>query len=159
GYSLIYNLDLSERITATATAYYNEFSRNWFKLSGGNTYVAQANASDATAQAILDGIQDVTGLNYKHNNRSYESKGVELNFAIDLDSHQLHVGGRSHEDEVDRFQPVDIYDQINGELVYQQTNLPGSGDNRVEQAEALAFWITDSWQLSGAFNLNLTLRY
>ena len=159
GFSLVYSVDLHDRVTATASAYRNDFTRDWFKLDGGNTYIARANAGDAAAQAILDGAADVAGLRYKHNNRAYESKGIEVNVAVDLDSHQLNIGVRDHEDEVDRYQPVEIYDQLGGELVYQRVVLPGSGDNRVEQSEALTFWVTDSWQLTEALNLNLALRH
>ncbi len=159
GYSLIYSRDLTDAITATATAYYNDFARNWFKLGGGGALISAANGGDASAQAKLDGTLDVAGLGYKHNNRAYTSKGLDLNFTIDLDSHSVDLGVRAHEDEVDRFQPVEIYDQVNGSLVFQRVNLPGSGDNRVEQSEALTFWITDSWQVSEALTVNLALRH
>lgn len=159
GFSLVYGLDLSDRVTATATAYYNEFTRDWFKLGGGGKIVAAANAGDATAQGILDGIVDATGLNYKHNNRSYESQGIELNFAIDMGAHQLKIGGRAHEDEMDRFQPVEVYDQINARLMFQNVIQPTGSNNRLEEAEALSFWVTDSWQMNDVLNLNLALRY
>ncbi|MEQ9568529.1 MAG: TonB-dependent receptor, partial [Pseudomonadales bacterium] len=113
GYSLTYNLMLDESTTLTAMAYHNEFSRDWFKLGGGSAIIDAANAGDSNAQAILDGSADTSGLGYKHNNRSYESSGVELNLTTAIGTHQLEVGGRIHEDEMDRFQPVEIYDQVN----------------------------------------------
>lgn len=158
GFSLIYSRDLSDTVTATATAYYNEFTRDWFKLGGGGSLISAANGGDADAQAILDGTMDAFGLGYKHNNRSYVSKGIDLNFSIDLDSHTVNLGMRAHEDEVDRFQPVEIYDQINGSLVFQQINQPGSSDNRVEQSEAMVLWVTDNWEISDSFTMNLSLR-
>lgn len=159
GYSLVYSLDLTNRITATATGYYNEFTRDWFKLGGGGSIVAAANGGNATAQGILDGAVDATGLAYKHNNRTYESRGVELNFAIDLDDHQVQIGGRSHKDDMDRFQPVELYDQINGSLVFQGLVEPTGSDNRLEEADALAFWVTDTWQVTDALRVNLALRH
>lgn len=159
GYSAVYNLDLTDTVRMTATGYYNEFSRNWFKLSGGSSLINAANAGDANAQGILDGTVDVAGLTYKNNDREYESYGFELNFAVDLDEHQINVGGRAHEDEVDRLQPVDVYDQVSGQLVYVNTNPISSSDNRVEDAEALSFWLTDNWQVTDALALNLFLRY
>jgi Fe(3+) dicitrate transport protein len=159
GYSLVYSLDLTDRITATATGYYNEFTRDWFKLGGGGSVIDAANDGDATAQGILDGTVDISGLEYKHNNRSYESKGVELNFAIDLDDHQVQIGARSHEDEMDRFQPVELYDQVNGSLVFQGLLQPTGSNNRLEEADALAFWMTDTWQVTDALRVNLALRY
>lgn len=159
GYNLTYRLALSERVKASAVAYHNEFARNWFKLSGGGSLVSAANAGDAFAQGVLDGSEDIAGLSYKNNNREYESRGLELNFDIDLGAHQLAIGGRSHRDEMDRFQPQDIYDQIGGELVFARTILPTGSNNRLEKADALSFWALDSWQVNDALSVNLALRY
>ena len=159
GFSLRYSLDVTDYVTVSALAYHNEFSRDWFKLGGGSAYISAANAGDAFAQGVLDGSQDVAGLGYKHNNRSYESTGLEVNLAIELDGHNLELGARDHQDEMDRYQPVEIYDQINGDLVYQQTVLPTGGDNRLEEADALSLWATDHWQVNDDLLLHLSLRY
>ncbi|MEH6584605.1 MAG: TonB-dependent receptor [Halioglobus sp.] len=159
GYNLTYRLALGEQVSMTAIAYYNEFSRDWFKLSGGGSYIDGANAGDEFSQGVLDGTEDVAGLKYKHNNRDYESQGVDLNFDVDLGAHQLALGGRVHKDEMDRFQSSDYYDQVDGELVYVSTKAPSGSDNRLEKADALSFWAIDSWQLNDALNLNLALRY
>ncbi len=159
GYSLTYQLELGDRTTLTAVGYHNVFARNWFKLDGGGSLVNAANAGDANAQAILNGTADRVGLRYKHNSRDYQSTGLELNALFDLAAHSLNLGGRIHQDESDRFQPVEIYNQINGILVFQGINQPGSSDNRVESVDAFSFWITDSWQFNNALNINLALRY
>lgn len=159
GFSLAYGVVLNERLTATAIVYHNEFNRNWFKLGGGGDYVEDANGGDVTAQGILDGTVDASGLNYKHNSRAYESSGLELNLAADLGGHQLAIGARTHEDEMDRFQPTEVYDQLNGQLVFQNVIQPGGSNNRLEGADALSFWITDTWQAGHALKLNLALRY
>ncbi len=159
GYSLTYRLALTDSIDMTAIAYRNEFSRNWFKLSGGGSLIDAANAGDADAQAVLDGTRDITGLSYKNNNRAYTSEGVDLNFDIDFGQHQLALGGRLHEDDMDRFQPVEIYDQIDGQLVQTGVVPPTGGNNRFETAEATTFWAVDTWQVSEALKLNLALRY
>ncbi|MEX2489514.1 MAG: TonB-dependent receptor [Pseudomonadales bacterium] len=159
GYSIAYTRDLSPIVSVTATGYYNEFFRDWFKLAGGGTLVDLANNGDATAQAVLDGTADIAGLNYKHNNRSYESYGLDVNVVVDLDTHQLNIGARTHWDEMDRFQPVEAYDQVDGELVFRNVIDPTGGDNRVEEADALSFWVTDRWQVTQDLALNLLLRY
>ena len=159
GYNVVYRLALTDTVNMSATGYYNEFSRDWFKLSGGGDLIDAANAGDAFAQGVLDGTQDISGLKYKHNSRDYESRGMELNFDVDLGAHQLALGGRVHQDEMDRFQPVDYYDQINGELIYTGTVRPSGSDNREEKADANSLWAVDSWQLTDALNLNLALRY
>ena len=35
GYNLVYRLALTDNIDMSVTGYYNEFSRDWFKLDGG----------------------------------------------------------------------------------------------------------------------------
>ncbi|MEH6588792.1 MAG: TonB-dependent receptor [Halioglobus sp.] len=159
GYNLTYRLALTDTVAMTAIAYRNEFSRDWFKLSGGGSFVSDANAGDDYAQGVLDGTEDVTGLKYKHNNRDYVSEGVDLNFDLDLGAHSLALGGRVHHDEMDRFQPSDYYDQVDGELIYVNSSDPSGSDNRLEKADALSFWAIDSWQLNDALNVNLALRY
>lgn len=159
GVNLRYGFRVSEDLSLTVTAYQNDFSRDWFKLSGGNSFVNAANAGDQTAQAVLDGTGDAFGLGYKHNNRDYVSRGVEFNIDHTLGAHKLSYGVRVHEDEMDRYQPVDLYDQINGELVLSGRVEPTGSDNRLEDAEALSAWVIDAWQLTSALNLNLALRY
>ncbi len=159
GSNLRYSLDLSDQVTATATGYFNEFARNWFKLDGGSAFVEAANAGDPDARAILEGTRDVSGINYKNNNRAYKSYGVALNLDIELGDHRVELGGRTHDDEMDRFQPIDIYDQVNGDLVFQEVVPPTGSNNRFETGEALSFWVTDAWQASSALRVNLALRY
>ena len=159
GFSLLYRLALTDAIALTATGYYNEFSRDWFKLGGGSSFINDANAGDAQAQGVLDGTVDALGLQYKHNARDYESRGVDVNVDIDLGTHQLALGGRLHHDEMDRFQPVEYFDQIDGELVFAGSKAPGGSNNRLEEADAISFWAVDSWQINDALNLNLALRY
>ncbi len=159
GIQFVYSRELSESVNATATLYQNKFNRNWFKLSGGGSLIDDANNGDATAQGILDGDIDTTGLNYKNNNRAYESSGIEMNFDVDMGLHRLAIGARLHEDEMDRFQPVDVYNQVNGSLVFQSVTAPTGSNNRIEKAEATTLWITDDWQVSEKLNVNLSLRY
>lgn len=159
GYNLVYRLRLADNVNMTATGYYNEFARDWFKLSGGGSLIEAANDGDAFAQGVLDGSEDFQDLAYKHNNREYESRGIELNFDVALGSHQLALGGRIHEDEMDRFQPVEYYDQVNGELVFTGIKQPTGSDNRLEKADATSLWVVDAWQVTDALNLNLALRW
>ncbi len=154
-----YSIDLSESLSATALVYRNNFHRDWFKLDGGSTLIDAANNGDATAQGILDGTVDRSGLRYKHNNRYYESESVELNFALSMQDHQIQFGARSHADEVDRYQEVELYDQVNGALQYRNTLLPGASDNRVGSSEAISLWLVDQWQVSQRLSLNAALRY
>ena len=156
---LSYRIELADNLTASVIAYDNRFKRDWFKLSGGSSYINAANAGDSLAQGILAGDEDVIGLNYKHNNRSYFSRGLELGLAYKRGNHDIDVGARFHEDEVDRFQPVELFDQLNGRLVFDQVVQPGSSDNRVGTSDAASLWLVDSWQASDDLLLTAALRY
>ena len=158
-FSILHKIALNDDMTLSTTVYRNEFARDWFKLSGGGNYINLANAGDATAQGILDGTTDVNGLKYKHNNREYYSQGLELNLDWALGQHALQIGGRVHEDEVDRFQIVENYNQVSGSLVFDSITQPGSSDNRIGSADALSLWIQDDWQITEQLNTVLSLRY
>lgn len=159
GYSLHYSFALTDNLQVSALGYHNRFVRDWFKLDGAGALIDAANAGDATAQGVLDGTVDTTGLRYKHNQRRYESSGVELNVDYSIGAHALALGGRLHHDEMDRFQPEEIFDQVNGELVFVAIDEPTGGDNRIEEADAISLWLTDDWSLTDALSLNLALRY
>jgi len=156
---LSYRIELTDNLSASAVAYDNQFKRDWFKLSGGSQYINAANAGDTFAQAILNGEQDVLDLSYKHNNRSYFSRGVELGLAYTLGSHDIDFGVRVHEDEVDRFQPTEKFDQLDGQLVFNRIVLPGSSNNRIGSSDATSLWLVDGWQATDDLLVTAALRY
>ena len=157
--SLTWDWQLGAEVALATTVYRNEFHRDWFKLSGGGGLVEAANNGDSDAQAVLDGERDAFGLSYKHNNRRYVSEGVQTNLDWQWGEHTFALGARYHEDEVDRFQPTERYDQINGELILRGVIEPNASNNRLQTAEALSFWVTDAWQISDALRLDLALRH
>ena len=71
----------------------------------------------------------------------------------------MSLGARYHQDEVDRLQPTEKYDQIDGNLLYRGTTNPSSSNNRIQEADALALWVTDAWVVSDALRLDLALRH
>ncbi len=159
GLSLTHDIDWSDRVRMTTTLYRNEFARNWFKLGGGSAFIDDANQGGATAQRILRGEEDVADLTYRNNNREYVSEGVQTELSMDFGDHWLRAGARYHQDEMDRFQPDDIYDQVNGSLVYQDTIQPTGSNNRFEDAKAWSFWVADEWYVNDRLTANLLLRY
>ena len=159
GYIIRYSVDPSDNLTITTTGYLNKFARDWFKLSGGGKLVNLANEGDAEANGILNGSVDKSSLKYKHNNRSYESRGIAVSFDLDLDAHQLSTGIRAHKDKMDRYQPTDYYDQISGALSYISTTPPSGSNNRLEDAKASTIWIVDEWTANENLKLNMALRY
>ena len=163
GANLRYLLQLNPQLSLTTTAYYNKFKRDWFKvdkIDGGSfgSVIDAANNGDLNAQGILDGNVDAD-ISIKHNNREYLSKGIQLVADWTLADHQLQGGIRYHEDDVDRFQPTEVYRQTSGELIFNAINDPSSSNNRVEKAEALALHVMDVWRVTEALELTLGLHY
>jgi len=163
GANLRYLAKFNEQFSLTTTAYYNKFKRDWFKvdkIDGGSfgSIIDAANVGDQNAQDILDGIADAE-ISIKHNNREYLSKGVQLVADWTIADHQLQGGMRYHEDNVDRFQPAEVYQQTSGEMIFDSISNPSSSNNRVEEAEALALHLMDVWSVTDALELTLGLRY
>ena len=159
GYLLSYTYEVSDSISLNTKMYRNEFARDWWKISGVGKLVNAANDGDLVAQGILDGSVDKEGMKYKHNNRSYTSEGFQVELDVNAGLHNLSVGFRSHEDDMDRFQPQDVYNQTEGMLVYDYTISPSGSNNRLEDSEAISFWVMDNWQINDRLLLNLALRY
>ncbi|MDY0007971.1 MAG: TonB-dependent receptor, partial [Spongiibacteraceae bacterium] len=156
----------SDTLALTTTVYRNEFERAWYKLDriagqGLASVISDANNGVGSALAILEGTADVANIRIKDNARDYYGEGIqfELNgrFTTGELRHEWLAGARWHEDEADRFQIVDVFDQVNGSLVFQNRIQPGSSDNRIEEAEALSLWLEDRIS-AGDLELTLSLR-
>lgn len=165
--SLQHNIVFNEQFSLHSTVYQNEFARDWFKVASADgdsigDLISDANNGDANARDILHGDQDVSNVQIKHNNREYEARGVqsELNGRFNLAGveHELVAGARFHQDEVDRFQPIEVYDQQNGSLVYNSTTQPTGSNNRIEEADALSAWLVDRVYIDDVI-LTGSLRY
>jgi len=159
GYNLTYSHEIDDSKDFTVTAYKNYYQRDWFKVAKGGNYIDAVNGGDASQQGILDGATDVAGLTYKHNNRAYESEGIQANLNFVVDNHDIDFGVRKHKDNMNRFQPQDKYDQVSGAYVYQSTVTPSGSNNRFEEADATTLFISDAWQVNDATLVNAVLRY
>ena len=159
GLNLSYQNYISDAAQLFVTAYRNEFARDWFKLSDGGDFVSAANQGDPQAQAVLDGRADYAGVEVKHNNRSYLSQGLQANIDWTLNAHQFALGARAHQDTVDFDQPVEVYNQLDGQLVYQRSIAPLNGNLRYDKADALSLWLVDSWSASDRLTVDMALRY
>lgn len=152
-------IQLSERLSLGTSAYYNDFSRNWYKVSkiGGKSLgsggIELAAAFDETA--TTDGL----AVDIKANNRAYLSKGIQTVLDADFNKHQVKFGARYHEDEMDRFQWVDKYSlDSNYEMSLTSAGLPGTDSNRIDSAEAFALFVHDEYTLDNLI-INAGLRY
>ena len=167
-------LGLSKNLDITTTVYRSEFNRNWYKLdkvvtdNGQNTVKISSLLDDPLANT--EGFGIVTGslssaddaLKVKANNRSYYSQGVQtaINYQLDTKkiSHDVELGVRVHQDQVDRFQWVDGYKMDDGVMMLTSKGVPGTESNRIETTDALATYLQYKW---GYDNLTIIpgLRY
>lgn len=159
-FQLNHLIKLSERFSVGTSAYYNDFSRNWYKTSKVNG--DSLSKGGVTTAALFDqGTlgDDAITVDIKANNRGYISKGIQSTLDIDANDHQVKLGIRFHQDEMDRFQWVDQY-SLDSTYQMTQTNAgaPGSDSNRIDSAEALALYVQDEYTV-GDFIINAGLRY
>jgi Fe(3+) dicitrate transport protein len=168
GVNLSYVVQPREDLTLNVVGYYNEYQRDWFKVDkidgeSLTNVIADANAGNTDVIDYLHGDADVNNIQIKHNNRKYKARGLQGELSWDFESlqlsHQLIAGARYHRDHMDRFQPVETFDQVNGSLVYQSTSTPSGSNNREEYGEAYSAWLLDTIAMRDDIDLTLALRY
>lgn len=141
-------------LDVTTTLYRTEFKRDWFKLDrvrateAGDRISIGSVLDDpdvyAAEYAILRGqtSSNANALEVKHNNRSYNARGVQSTVGVRFEggaaAHDVEVGIRYHEDQIDRFQWVDLFQMADGVMEQTVFGTPGTESNRIERAKALA---------------------
>lgn len=165
-----HHIKLSDRFTLGTTAYFNEFSRNWYKTSKVNGLsLSKFDENDPLKRTGIDYAaafdngsftSDEISVDVKANSRDYESKGIQTVLDADFGAHQVKFGARYHEDEMDRFQWVDTYtlDNTAYEMTLTEAGIHGADSNRIDSAEAVALFVHDEYTV-GDFIINAGLRY
>jgi len=154
---LTHYIEPSDNIDITTVGYYNEFSRDWFKLDDLDfgegrfrpTAVFENPDEYEDVLAVFRGeansIDDA--LQLRHNDRSYESWGIQTVMGIEFDSgsasHEIEIGLRWHEDYEDRLQNRENFKMQNGLLIRTSVDPIGSQGNRVGKAQAFAAFVQD----------------
>ena len=154
-YQLNYAYRFGAGYELLATAYLNDFHRNWYKASKvSESYLEQYSEFEANPTA-----QGIEGIAIKANNRDYQAKGIQSELHIPAGNHYITVGMRYHEDKMDRFQWQDEY-TLNQDLSMTLTErgVPGSDSNRVDSATARTLFIQDEWTLD-ALVISAGLRF
>ncbi len=152
-------IQLSDRFTLGSSAYYNDFSRNWYKVNkvGGESLGSGGIELAAAFDENTNG--ESLSVEIKANNRDYNSKGIQTVLDADFNDHQVRFGARYHEDDMDRFQWVDQYELTsNYDMTLSSAGVPGTDSNRIDSAEALALFVHDEYTV-GNFIINAGLRY
>lgn len=156
-----------------ATAYYNRFNRNWYKLdhvstnpmpgadSRGRIALGRTSLHSALLMPAELGVIQGTSpgtIGVKANSRDYYSYGLQFAGQYDFTTgdidHTLTGGVRLHRDRVRRAQWVDIYGSDgSGGYTLQRAGTKGEEANRRQQTDAVAVFVEDSMKIG-----NLTLR-
>ena len=153
---LRYTIIPAPRLEITATAYYNKFHRDWFKLRATGEDLL-----DPARLAVLKG--EAAGvLDYRHNNRNYYLGGMETNLYFDLQagriSHILELGVRYHEDQIRQNQTdVSFLQDGAGNITDRMEGVPGGGGNRKQNSGSVAIFAQDKIE-TGRLTLTPGLR-
>jgi Fe(3+) dicitrate transport protein len=154
-FALTHQLDFSKSLRITTNAYYNGFSRNWYKLNDivyndskvGISDILEAPNEFPDYFSIINGTSnsDDDALLLKANNRDYYSKGIQTKLDYHWSGnqvfHDLEIGARYHYDEEDRFQWVDGYNISSGVMNLTSKGQPGTDANRISSAKAFASYL------------------
>lgn len=151
--SLKHIVDFTPETRASTTAYFNDFTRSWYKIhdvnaGDGNTSLSEALGDPASPElAVLRG-QRQGSFRVRNNNREYRAYGVQTFIEHDFETgaldHRAELGIRLHEDYEDRFQEQDTFNQnAFGGIERIDFGRPGSQDNRRGTATALAVSLRD----------------
>jgi Fe(3+) dicitrate transport protein len=144
-----------EFLDVTTTLYRTDFSRNWYKLQSVQQHIDSASVGIddilADPQSFSNEYQVVSGntgsfqnnvLAVRANNREYYARGVQtvlgLRFEGPTFNHDIELGIRVHEDQMDRFQWEDDYRLLEGTMRLIDPGVPGTQSNRIETANAVA---------------------
>jgi len=162
-FSMRYQAQFDNGLSFAVVGYRTDFARDWFKLDRIDPDGSGA-ASSVSISSILsdpinhsDAFEVILGetgfvsaddaVLIKHNNRDYYAEGVQFQLSGETDlagtNHLWRAGLRLHEDEMDRFQWRERFRMDNGTLVRTTLDVPGSDSNRIDSAEATAFFIQD----------------
>ena len=151
-FMVTHKIDVSKFLRITSNAYYNDFSRNWYKLNdvvfGGEkvkiSKILKAPQNYPSYMDIINGTSDsdANAFVLKANNRSYLSKGIQTKLDFHWDNanvfHDVEIGLRYHYDDEDRFQWKDGYSITDGQMNLTSEGAPGSDANRISKAAAFA---------------------
>lgn len=168
---LTYSAAFEDGPEFSATAYSNNHQRAWFKTEGLDpdgsasaeefsrtswfNVVQAVNRGDSIGsltpvelQVTLDGADTAPGsIQLRNNAREYFSRGIQFGLDWDLQtgeaSHELRMGLRFHEDEEDRLQRNSNYHLEGGRMVLDDFGLLGNAGNRIQEAQAMAFFVHD----------------
>lgn len=160
---LTHSLDFGRGWRWTNRAYMTRFQRNWYKAdqaAGGSGewiklggFLGEGQMEGPASEALRVFRGETEGqVRLKANNRLYHSRGLESKVRWKGDWRgwrELEASLRHHGDGMDRFQWVDDWEMVSGQLVSPDRGVPGSESNRIEWSTATAGHVRGRWAASG----------
>ena len=152
---LKYFVEPSDNLNLQFAGYYNSFARDWYKIrKAGGQSIHKVLANPGAYASAFDNLRlrGTGDLGIRSNNRSYDSYGAQANANYTLQAgnitHDLKFGARLHHDSIRRFQRDDkIIIGEKGKAPSVVRGIPGSGGNRLQEADALSLWLEDEIKL------------
>ena len=165
-FSLTNSIQFNKNSNAALVIYRNDFKRNWYKLSkvNGTSIGSLLSVGNLHKNYSYLSSKETENDAYqiKANNRKYYSQGIQIvsNLKPNISSHNLMIGLRIHEDQMDRFQKVDKYGMQNSILKLTTNGIWGVGskNNRLDKATSSAFFIEDQFSFN-KFIITAGIRY
>ena len=161
-YYLRYLKEINDTTKLTATIFSNEFNRDWYKISkvNGSSVGTGILGSDNNV-SVLKGEADGT-IVYKHNDRTYETQGIQANLDFEVGSHALDLGFRYINDDY-TYNPgytEDTYSMstVTGLSLASSTGPKDTGNDTYMESDALEIYLLDEFSL-GALTLMPGIRY
>ena len=181
-YYLRYLKEIDEDTTLKATAFHNEFDRDWYKIdkilankTGGfdEKVIGQGALSSVNHVNLLRGSGDMndsatyngTGqVHYKHNDRNYKNTGFQASLQKQWENHTFEFGGRYTKDHytykdytLDEYNVSNAGDASAG-LVYNKTTPKPMGSKKDRISKAWETYLTDEILLD-RLTLSPGIRY
>jgi Fe(3+) dicitrate transport protein len=160
-YYLRYLKEISETTKFSAAIFSNEFNRDWYKLAkvDGNS-IGKGALGTAKNVAILKGDDDGT-IRYKHNDRKYETKGVQANLDFEIGNNSFDLGFRYTDDKYTykpNYTEDDYTMSTDSGLSLNQVKVGHKWDETYRDSEAIEVYLIDEIDFG---NLTLTpgIRY
>lgn len=165
-FSLTNSIQFNKNSNVALVIYRNDFKRNWYKLSkvNGTSIGSLLSVGNLHKNYSYLSSKETENDAYqiKANNRNYYSQGIQIvsNLKPNISSHNLMIGLRIHEDQMDRFQKVDKYGMQNSILKLTTNGIWGVGskNNRLDKATSSAFFIEDQFSFN-KFIITAGIRY
>jgi len=175
-YYLRFLRELTPDATLSVTGFYNNFNRNWYKISKvhsatvgdwvsvkwDNTAAGVADTkSGVTTDADTLGILKGTGageFKVKNNDRSYYVTGIQANLDYQYENHDIDIGFRITEDDYEKNAYTEDTYTSDGAGTFTRTAISASAFSANVSSEALEVYLVDEIDM-GDLKVTPGVRY